>query len=123
VTAAWTRRAWVAVVFIVVLFTALVAVKAGESSGAIAAGVVAGLLAAAIVYSVLRFDARTIPGYVVAAALLSGADNAALAATAAGWTAFAISAVVSIAAGFAATRYLDRPLLPRDAVPAVAAPA
>ena len=120
VTAAWTRRSWVAVAAIVALFTALVAVRAGEPARAIAAGVVAGLLAAGILYSVLRFDARTIPGYMVVAAIVNAAANAALAGTTAGWVAFVISTAVSIVAGIAATRYLERPLLVRDAAPAIA---
>ena len=118
VTAAWTRRAWVAVVAIVALFTVLLAVKAGELGSAVAAGIVAGLLAAAIVYSVLRFDARTVPGYMVVTGLVHAAENAALLGTTAAWTAFAFSAATSIVVGVAATRYLDRPLLPRDAAPA-----
>ena len=123
VTAAWTRRSWLAVVAIVVLFTVLVAVKGGEPGSAVAAGIVAGLLAAAIVYSVLRFDARTVPGYMVVASLANAAHNAALAGTTAGWITFAISAAISVVAGFAATRYLDRPLSPRDAAPAFGSPA
>ena len=70
-----------------------------ELGTAIAGGLVAGAIAAAVVYCVLRFDARTVPGYVVAAALVSGAENAALDGTAAGWIAFAVFAAVALAMG------------------------
>ena len=58
----------------------------------------------------LRFDARTIPGYVVAAALVDAAEEAALEGTAAGWIGFAIVAAVTLALGYAVTRYLDKPM-------------
>ncbi len=77
--------------------------RAGEPGRApLAEGLVAGLIAAAIVYCVLRFDARTVPGYVVAMALLGAAEDAALEGTPAGWIAFAIVAAVSVAVGYAA---------------------
>jgi hypothetical protein len=66
------------------------------------------LVAAAVVFYVLRFDARTVPGYLVTAALIDAAENAAITATRAGWVEFALSAAVSIAVGVAATRYLSR---------------
>ena len=84
--------------------------RAGELGSAIAAGVVAGLLAAAIVYFVLRFDPRTVPGYIVTVALIGAAENAALKGTSAGWIALAVVVSVSIVAAAAATRYLGRPL-------------
>ena len=62
VTAAWTRRAWLAGTVVVALITGLVAVKAGAAGAALAEGVTAGLVATAVVYYVLRFDARTVPG-------------------------------------------------------------
>jgi hypothetical protein len=74
----------------------------------IAGGLVAGAIAAAVVYGVLRFDARTIPGYVVAATIISAAEDAALDGTAAGWSEFVVYAAVSVAIGWAALRYLDR---------------
>ena len=110
VTAAWTRRSWLAVVVVVPLVTALVAARAGEGGGAVVEGVVAGLIAAAVLFCVLRFDPRTVPGYVVVSALTLAAENAALEGTAAGWGAFAVLAAVSIAVGYAATRYISRPL-------------
>ena len=108
VTAAWTRRSWFAGAVVVTLFTGLVALKAGAVGAALAEGVAAGLVAAAIVYYVLRFDARTVPGYLVTAALIDAAESAAITATRAGWMEFALSAAVSVAVGVAATRYLSR---------------
>jgi len=67
-----------------------------------------------VIYFVLRFDPRTVPGYVVTAALIDAAENAALAGTTTAWTAFAFQAAVSVAVGYAATRYLSRPLVPFD---------
>ncbi len=58
----------------------------------------------------LRFDARTVPAYLVTAGLVDAAESAARAGTAAGWEAFAIAAAVSVAVGIAATRYIGRPL-------------
>jgi hypothetical protein len=109
-TAAWTRRTWLAVAVIVVLVGATVAARSGSGADAAVEGLVAGLVAAAVVYCVLRFDARTVPGYVVASALVGAAETAALDATPAGWTSFAIVAAVSIAVGWAANRHLGRPL-------------
>ncbi len=107
VTASWTRRAWLAVAVVAALIAALVAAKGSRELGTvIAGGLVAGAIAAAVVYGVLRFDARTLPGYVVAAALVSGAEDAALDGTAAGWIAFAVYAAVALAMGWAAVRYI-----------------
>jgi hypothetical protein len=110
VTAAWTRRSWFAVATVAALIAGIVAVKAGEAGGALAEGVGSGLFAAAVVYFVLRFDARTVPAYLVTAGLLDAAENAAREGTAAGWAAFAIAGAVSVAVGVAATRYISRPL-------------
>jgi len=65
------------------------------------------LIAAAVVYGVLRFDARTVPGYVVAAALVGAAEDAALDGTTVGWSAFAVYAIVALAMGWATVRYID----------------
>jgi hypothetical protein len=114
VTAAWTRRSWFALALVAALITGIIAVKAGEAGSALAEGIGGGLFAAAVIYFVLRFDARTVPAYLVTAALIDAAENAALQATRAGWMAFAIAAAVSVAVGIAATRYISRPL-PRSA--------
>ncbi len=121
-TAAWTRRTWLALALVVLLVGATAAVRSGTGTSAAAEGLVAGLIAAAIVYGVLRFDARTVPGYVVAMALLGAAEDAVLDATPAGWTAFAIGAAVSVAVGYAAHRYLGRPLPPTGHEPDSGAP-
>jgi hypothetical protein len=116
VTASWTRRAWLAVAVVVALIAGVVAAKGGSELGSmIAGGLVAGAIAAAVVYAVLRFDARTIPGYVVAATLVSAAEEAALDGTAAGWSEFVVYAAVAAAIGWAAVRYIDRRSAPRDA--------
>ncbi len=88
VTGAWTRRSWLAVAVIVALITTLVAARAGEAGGAVVGGVIAGFAAAAMLFCVLRFDPRTVPGYVVVSALVVAAENAALEGTRAGWTGF-----------------------------------
>ena len=120
VTAAWTRRSWVAGAAVVALITGLVALKAGAVGAALAEGIAAGLVATAVVYYVLRFDARTVPGYLVAAALIDAAETAVVTGTRDGWVEFALLAVVGIAVGIVATRYLGRPS-PHDAGPAFAA--
>ena len=109
VTAAWTRRSWLAGVLVVALITGLIATKAGAVGAALAEGIAAGLVATAVVFYVLRFDARTVPGYLVTAALIDAAETAAITGTRNGWVEFALLAAVSIALGFAATRYLNRP--------------
>jgi hypothetical protein len=114
VTAAWTRRSWVAGAAVVALITGLVALKAGAVGAALAEGIAAGLVATAVVYYVLRFDARTVPGYLVAAALIDAAETAVVTGTRDGWVEFALFAVVGIAVGIVATRYLGRPS-PHDA--------
>ncbi|MEO8306204.1 MAG: type II CAAX endopeptidase family protein [Betaproteobacteria bacterium] len=111
-TASWTRRAWLAVAAGAVVIAALAAVRAGDQGTAVAAGLMAGVAAALAVYCVLRFDARTVPGYVVAAALAGAAEDAAVKATAAGWIEFAIAALVALVAGWAATRYLAGEVTP-----------
>jgi hypothetical protein len=107
-TQRWSRRHWLAVAFVVAVIAGLAAIKAGEDGAAVAEGLASGLMAAAVVYCVLRFDARTIPGFIVTAAILAAAENAALTQTRSGWIAFALAAVVSVAIGIAATRYIDR---------------
>jgi hypothetical protein len=115
VTASWTRRAWLAVAVVALLIAGLVAVKGSRELGTVlAGGLIAGAIAAAIVYGVLRFDARTVPGYVVTAALIAAAEDAALDATASGWSEFAVYAVVAVAMGWAALRYMDVHAPPRD---------
>jgi hypothetical protein len=94
------------------LIAGLAAVKAGDAGAAVAEGIASGLVAAAVIYFVLRFDPRTVPGYVVAATLLDAAENAALTGTSAAWMSFAVMAIVSMAVAYAATRYLSRPLAP-----------
>jgi hypothetical protein len=118
VTAGWTRRGWLAIVVVIALIAGLVAMEtegaaadiAEQLIAGIAAGLVAGLIAAAVVYCVLRFDARTVPGFVVAAGLVHSLEEALLKGTSAGWVAFAIAAAVSVAVGIAATRYISRPM-------------
>jgi hypothetical protein len=110
VTAAWTRRSWFALALVVALIAGIIAVRTGAAGDALAQGIGAGLFAAAVVYFVLRFDARTVPAYLVTAGLLDAAEDAALQGTSAGWVAFAIAAAVSVAVGMAATRYISRPL-------------
>ena len=92
------------------MIAGIIAVKTGEAGDALAEGIGAGLFAAAVVYFVLRFDARTVPAYLVTAGLLDAAENAALQGTRAGWVAFAIAAATSVAVGVTATRYISRPL-------------
>jgi Type II CAAX prenyl endopeptidase Rce1-like len=108
VTAAWTRRSWAAGALVVALVTGLIAIKAGAVGVALVEGIAAGLVASAVVFYVLRFDARAVPGYLVAAALLDAAETAAITASRDGWVEFALAAAVSIAVGVAATRYLSR---------------
>lgn len=122
VTASWTRRAWLAVAVVVALIGGLVAVKGSSEQGAvIVAGLVAGVITAGVVYCVLRFDARTLPGYVIAAALVGAAEDAALDGTAAGWAAFAVYAAVTVAVGWATVRYIERQGPPEpDPAPAAA---
>jgi hypothetical protein len=109
VTAAWTRRSWLAGMVVVALITGLVAVKAGDAGAALAEGVAAGIVATGVVYYLLRFDARALPGYLVIAGLIDAAESAAVTGTRAGWMEFALLAVVSVAIGIAATRYLTTP--------------
>jgi len=109
VTAAWTRRGWLAAGFVFAVIAGIAAVKAGDAGAALAEGIASGLVAAAVIYYVLRFDPRTVPGYVVVATLLDAAENAALTGTSAAWMDFAVMAAVSVAVGYAATRYLSRP--------------
>jgi hypothetical protein len=110
VTAAWTRRSWFALAVVVALITGIIAVKTGGAGNALVEGFGAGLFAAAVVYFVLRFDARTVPAYLVTAGLIDAAQGAALQGTRAGWIAFAIAAAVSVAVGIVVTRYIGRPL-------------
>jgi len=118
VTASWTRRAWLAVAVVALLIAGLVAVKGSRELGTVlAGGLIAGAIAAAIVYGVLRFDARTVPGYVVTAALIGAAEDAALDATTSGWSEFGVYAVVAVAMGWAALRYMNVHAPPRDSQP------
>jgi hypothetical protein len=108
VTGSWTRRAWVAIAVAGVLIAGLVAAKTGAQGVAVAAGLAAGVVAAGSVYCVLRYDARAVPGYVAATALVGAVEDAALKNTVAGWIACAIVAAVTIAAGWAVARYVGR---------------
>jgi hypothetical protein len=109
VTASWTRRGWLAIAVVVALIAGFLAAKGSSEVGAVLAGaVIAGGIAAAVVFGVLRFDARTVPGYVVAAAVISAAEDAAVDGTITGWSAFAVYTAVALAMGWIALRYLER---------------
>ena len=121
VTASWTRRAWLAIAVVVALIAGIVAARGSTGlDSVVAGGLVAGAIAGAVVYGVLRFDARTVPGYVVAATIIAAAEDAALDGTVAGWSEFAVYTAVVLAIGWAALRYIDRGSPPPEpaAVPA-----
>ena len=121
VTASWTRRAWLAVAVVVALIVGIVAAKGSSELGSVVAGgLVAGAIAAAVVYGVMRFDARTVPGYVIAATIVSAAEDAALGGTSAGWSEFAVYAAVALAIGWAVIRYIDRGSAPQEGATASA---
>jgi hypothetical protein len=122
VTASWTRRFWLAAVVVVAVIAGRAALKSGEPGAVIVIGLIAGLIAVTVLYCVLRFDARALPGYVVVSGLIGAAENAALTGTPTGWVVFGVAAVTSIAVGLAATRYIGRPLPPRSQPLATAAP-
>ena len=106
-TADYTRRRWLAVAVLVLMFVGGALVGGLEPLTAFAAGVTEGALTSIIVFSLLRFDFRTVPAYVAAGAVLRAVAHAAQQPTAATWVQAAILSSVAIAMAWAAIRYLE----------------
>ena len=63
-----------------------------------------------LLWQVLRYDLRTVPAFLATGMVLEGIRNAALEGTASAWMLMALSTAVAVAATWAATRYIARPL-------------
>ncbi len=109
-THGWTRRQWVAAVLLVLISCAAALVGDGDPAAALLRGIVKGLVSFVLLWQVLRYDARTLPAFLATGMVLEGARNAALEGTASAWMLFALSAAVAVAATWAVTRYIARPL-------------
>ena len=111
VTGGWTRRVWLVVLILIVLF-AIPALGAREIGPALASGLAAALIATAFVLWLLRYDARVLPAYVAATAIIGAATAAARTGLAIAWLWFALSTAVTVLIAIAVTRWIVRPLAP-----------
>jgi membrane protease YdiL (CAAX protease family) len=111
VTAGWTRRVWLVVLALLVLF-AIPALGAQEIGAALASGLAAALIATAFVLWLLRYDARVLPAYVAATAILGAAADTARTGLAIAWLWFALSTAVTVLIAVAVTRWIARPVAP-----------
>jgi hypothetical protein len=118
ITADWTRRVWLVVLLLIVLF-AMPALGAREVGPALASGLVAALVATAFVLWLFRFDARTLPAFVATSATLEAAVGAAQKSATGAWLWWAITVTVYVLLAIGVTRWLSRPLPPAPAESAV----
>jgi Ca2+/Na+ antiporter len=109
VTGGWTRRVWLVVLMLLVLF-AIPALGAREIGPALASGLAAALIATAFVLWLLRYDARVLPAYVAATAIIGAATETARTGLAIAWLWFALSAAVTVLIAIAVTRWIARPV-------------
>jgi hypothetical protein len=114
ITAGWTRRVWLVVLLLIVLF-AIPALGAREIGPALATGLTAALIATAFVLWVFRYDARALPAYAATATALDAATDAARKGTPIAWVWFAVTVAVYVLLAVAVTRWIARPLPRRGA--------
>jgi hypothetical protein len=72
----------------------------------------AALIATAFVLWLLRYDARVLPAYVAATAILGAAADTARTGLAIAWLWFALSTAVTVLIAVAVTRWIARPVAP-----------
>lgn len=118
VTRHYAERRWAAVCALVLVYCAGGIAAGQEPLLAMAAGSVEGTLTAIVIYAVLRFDARTVPAFIVTGMLLHALQRAIAAGTPSAWIAAAIMSVVGVAVAWQLVRYLERTRV--EALPAAA---
>jgi hypothetical protein len=111
-TARWTRRLPAAALVIVLLGVALAIVSGRDVGHALLQGVAEGGAAFVLAWLVLRYDLRTVPAFVATGMVLEAVRSAALSGAGGHWVLPAVSAVVTVLAAWAATRYVVRPPAP-----------
>jgi hypothetical protein len=112
----WRRRRLLGMGIVVVLQCAAALLQAGANVAvAAASGVAGGLAVAAVLWLLLRYDARIVPVYVATGVVLSMIVRAVQEGTPGGYAATGAAAVVTAAMTWAVTRYLATPLPPAAA--------
>ncbi len=108
ITAGFTRWRLVAVAVLALAFAGAALVSGESAADAAMGGAVDGVLAALLVYALLRYDARAVPAFLAAGAVLQAVAGAAQKSGSSAWLHAALTAAVAIAAAWLATRYLER---------------
>jgi len=122
-TAGFTRRGWIGVTLIVILQCAAALSQAGSQYVAgLIAGVTGGLTAAAVLWWLIRYDARMIPVYVATTVIAGAVVRAVQVGTLQAWVALAANACAAAVAAWLVVRYIDRPLAPAAAPPPAPTP-
>ena len=93
-TAGWTRRVAVVAAMLVVLGAAVGLAAGKDLVPSLAAGVLQGAVAFAFAWLLLRYDLRTVAGFVATGIVLEAAHDAMLEGTAGGWIACATTVLV-----------------------------
>jgi len=110
-TGDWTRRAWLGLSLVVVLQCAAVLAQRGDDLGpALAAGLAAGLVGAALLWLLLRHDARLVPAYLATGLVLANVERAVQQGTPDAYTYAAVAIAATAAMAWLATRYIAAPL-------------
>jgi len=108
-TAGWTRRVALAAA-IVVVAGAAVAVAAGKDGvQSLVQGVIEGAVTFVFIKLLLRYDLRTVPGFVAAGLILDAVQDALVDGTPAGWAACAITSLVVAVLAWRAVLLLGPP--------------
>ena len=116
----WTRYAAVGAGLVILLQCASALTRGGpQLAGAIVAGIASGVVLAAVLWLLLRYDARLVPAYLATGGVLGTVARAAQDGTSAAYAAAAVGVLTTVAMAWLCMRYIDAPLR-ADAAPATA---
>ncbi len=108
-TTDWTRRLWIVVGLLVVVYT-LPAVSTDDPAAAIISGVASGLVASGILLWLFRYDPRTLTAFLATGSVLGIVAAGVQRATPAGWLYAVLAAAVVVALAVVVHRWISRPL-------------
>ncbi|MEO6929292.1 MAG: CPBP family intramembrane glutamic endopeptidase [Casimicrobiaceae bacterium] len=110
ITSNWTRRVWLVMLLLMVLYALPAALGARDVGAALASGLSSGLIATAVVLCLFRFDPRALPAYVAVMMTLDAVTGTAQMGSHHAWLWFVLRVGVYVALTAAVTRWISRPL-------------
>ncbi len=109
-TAGWTRRVWLVMLLLMMLYALPAALSGRDAAASLATGLASGLIATAVVLWLFRYDPRALPAYVATTMTLGSVVEAAQQGSATAWVWCALAVAGYIALCVAVTRWIARPL-------------